>query len=80
MFQKLQNQKPKKEATSTNDVKIQALSKNNNVEDTPQDFVITQGKHHKFRRKTSKYTYFHQIRRVWTQISELILHKKPRKE
>ena len=58
IFQKLQNQKPKKEATSINEAKIQALSKNNNVEDTPQDFVITQGKHLKFRGKTIKMYIF----------------------
>ena len=47
VFQKLQNQKPKKEPTSLNETKFQAekLSKNNNVEETPQDSVIIQGKH-----------------------------------
>ena len=48
VFQKLQNQKPKREATSLNEAKIQALSKNNNVEETPQDTVIIQGKHLQF--------------------------------
>ena len=48
VFQKLQNQKPKRESTSLNEAKIQALSKNNNVEDTPQDTVIIQGKHLQF--------------------------------
>ena len=64
IFQKLHNQKPKKEATSLNEARIQALSKNNNVEDTPQDCVITQGKHLEFRGK------IHQNVHIFTRFGE----------
>ena len=80
VFQKLQNQKPKREATSLNEAKIQALSKNNNVEDTPQDSVIIQGKHLYFRGKINQTYIIFQIWQLLTQILEAILLQKTHKE
>ena len=78
VFQKLQNQKPKREATSLNEAKIQALSKNNNVEETPQDTVIIQGKHIQFgggNKPKCTYIIF-QMWKLLTQILEAILQKR----